>query len=88
MIAPPEPVEGPLLRPNDAAKYLGFGRSTYWRKVAEGALPRPIRLSTRVSGTPKGILDAFIASRDPATIAQREHEAKLDAYREALGMAS
>ena len=36
-----------VLRAKDAAAFLGIGPSTFWRWVAEGKLPRGIRLSAR-----------------------------------------
>ncbi len=33
-----------LLRDTDAAALLACSRSTFWRRVADGTLPRPIRL--------------------------------------------
>ncbi len=33
-----------LLRDTDAAKLLSCSRSTFWRRVADGTIPRPIKL--------------------------------------------
>jgi predicted DNA-binding transcriptional regulator AlpA len=33
-----------LLSDNTAAAWLGISRATFWRRVADGTLPRPIRL--------------------------------------------
>lgn len=33
-----------LLRDTDAAALLSCSRSTFWRRVADGTIPRPIRL--------------------------------------------
>jgi len=55
---------GPLLRPKQAAEYLGISVSTYYLRAAEGRLPDPKRLAAgmRVAGIPRPWLDAVIAA--------------------------
>lgn len=57
------PPTGPLLRPKQAAEYLGIGVATYYEHAANGTLPKPIQLSTgiKASGIPRPWLDAIIA---------------------------
>ncbi|ORJ24929.1 AlpA family phage regulatory protein [Rouxiella badensis] len=38
-----------MIRPKNLALLLGISESTIWRKVKNGTLPRPIKLSERVS---------------------------------------
>ena len=39
-----KPLETMLLADRDGAAMLGISRATFWRRVADGTLPRPIRL--------------------------------------------
>lgn len=52
---------GPILRPADAAAYLGISVPGYYDKAAKGALPAPLKLGGRASGVPRNWLDAVIA---------------------------
>lgn len=52
---------GPLLRPVDAAAYLGISISGYYEKAAKGSLPAPLKLGGQASGVPRPFLDAVIA---------------------------
>lgn len=54
----------PIIRPRDAAAYLGIGRSTLYRLIESGALPRPIRLSSQVTGWRMSTLESFIAKHE------------------------
>ncbi|RMD99403.1 MAG: AlpA family phage regulatory protein [Bacteroidetes bacterium] len=38
-----------MLRPAQLAELLGVSRSTIWRWVSEGRLPKPLKLSRRVT---------------------------------------
>jgi len=40
---------GRVLRAKDAAAFLGLGKSTFWRWVAVGRLPKGIHLSARAT---------------------------------------
>lgn len=51
---------GPILRPADAAAYLGISVQGYYEKAAKGALPVPLKLGGRASGVPRPWLDAII----------------------------
>lgn len=57
------PLEGPILRPTAAAKYLGISLSKYYVLVKEGDAPPLIKLCGRASGTPRGWLDKWLVSR-------------------------
>ena len=46
-ILPADP--GALIRPSEAAKYLGVGKSTLWRWIADGKIERPKKLSSKIS---------------------------------------
>lgn len=59
---------GPILRPADAAAYLGISVPGYYQKAAKGLLPTPIKLGGRTSGIPRPFLDAVIAQA--AAVAQ------------------
>ena len=52
---------GPLLRPGDAAAYLGISIQGYYERAAAGSLPVPLKISgRRASGVPRPWLDAVI----------------------------
>lgn len=53
---------GPILRPADAAAYLGLSVAGYYEKAAKGALPTPLKLGGRASGIPRPWLDAVIGN--------------------------
>lgn len=59
------PPIGPMLRPNEAARYLGITKPHLYRLANEGRLPRPFKLfgggSNAAAGIPKPWLDAIIA---------------------------
>lgn len=55
------PPTGPILRPADAAAYLGISVPGYYEKAAKGALPAPFKLGGRASGVPRPWLDAVIS---------------------------
>lgn len=57
---------GPIMRPADAAAYLGYSVAQFYALAAQGELPRPIKIGrghSGASGVPKGWLDAVIAAR-------------------------
>jgi len=63
------PPSGPLLRPKDAAAYLGYSTRWYYALAAKGDLPSPIRMAdgkTAASAVPRPWLDAVIAARAAA----------------------
>ena len=57
------PATGPMLRPSEAARYLGLSRSQYYAGATDGRFPEPISISARASGVPRAWLDAVIARR-------------------------
>lgn len=34
----------PLIRDGDAAGMLGCSKATFWRRVADGTIPRPVKI--------------------------------------------
>lgn len=60
------PATGPLLRPADAARYLGYrSRTHYYNLVHKGLVPKPIQIGpagTSAVGVPQPWLDAIIAA--------------------------
>jgi predicted DNA-binding transcriptional regulator AlpA len=57
------PACGPLLRTEDAARYLGLSRSYFHKLAARGDLPTPIKIGLKASGLPRPWLDAVISAR-------------------------
>lgn len=49
-----------VLRAQEAASYLGIAVSTFWRWVAQGKLPKGIRLSTRCTVWKREELDNYL----------------------------
>lgn len=58
-------LEGPLLRPKDAAAYIGVSKSTFYRMIGERLIPRPLRIIGNTTGFPKAWLDHFISTLEP-----------------------
>ena len=57
------PATGPLLRPMEAAQYLGFqSRGHYYALARQGRVPSPIHVGSRAAGIPRAWLDACIAA--------------------------
>lgn len=59
------PASGPLLRPTEAARYIGFSRATYYVLAKQGIVPPPIHIGVgdrSGAGVPKPWLDAVIAA--------------------------
>ncbi len=62
---PGEPAE--LMSDQSSAAWLGLSRATFWRRVADGTLPRPIRLGGRTlwqRSELRAIIDNLAAERD------------------------
>jgi predicted DNA-binding transcriptional regulator AlpA len=38
------PHTDPLIRDGDAAGMLGCSKATFWRRVADGTIPRPVKI--------------------------------------------
>ncbi|MCG5495642.1 helix-turn-helix transcriptional regulator [Ectothiorhodospira variabilis] len=60
----PLPQLDPVLRPRDAAEFLGIGKTSLYRLVAAGRLPRPIRLSAQSTGWRLSTLNAYLESAE------------------------
>ena len=62
--------EPALLRPVDAARYLGISRTTLWRLVRDDPdFPRPIRLRRRATAFRRTDLDEWVDRRAAETSA-------------------
>ncbi len=60
--------DDPILRPKDAADYLGLSKGTLYKLVRGGELPKPISVWGRVTGIRRSHLNAFLERRaDPRT---------------------
>ena len=56
----------PILRPAEAARYLGIGKSSLYRLVDLGQLPRAIRLTEQATGWRLSTLEGYLAQREEA----------------------
>ncbi len=54
----------PIVRPRDAAEYLGIGRSSLYRLIDSGDLPKPLRLTPQASGWRLSTLEEFLQERE------------------------
>ena len=52
-------VTDPLIRDGDADGMLGCSKATFWRRVADGTVPRPVKIGG-MSRWPKSEIDAVI----------------------------
>lgn len=50
----------PLIRDADAAVMLGCSKATFWRRVADGTIPRPVKIGG-MSRWPKSEIEQVIA---------------------------
>ena len=57
------PPRGPILKPTQAARYVGFSRSLMYAKIKLGCFPPVIKIGERSGGIPQNWLDAFIVGR-------------------------
>ncbi len=60
-----------FVRPTDAAALLGIGRTTLYKWVNQGRLPKPIRLSHRVAGWPRKTLLTWRDAQEGGPLAKR-----------------
>lgn len=51
------------IRPKRLAELLGVSEATIWRKAKNGTLPRPVKLSERVTAFDAVEINAWIKSR-------------------------
>lgn len=56
---------GPLLRPADAAAFLGVGQRCFYQMVEAGEVPAPFRIRPggKATAVPKSWLDAVVTAR-------------------------
>lgn len=52
-----------FIRINDVMKKTGLGKSTIWLWVKEGKLPKPIKLSPRITVWKEDSINAWINER-------------------------
>lgn len=55
-----------MMRPKHVAERLGVSIPTVWRWVGIGALPRPVKLSSRASAWRVSVIEAFVTEREQA----------------------
>ena len=58
-----KPVIGPVMRPKEAARYIGVSVSCFYSLIKSGEIPPLIKLTGRASGIPKPWLDAWLSLR-------------------------
>lgn len=56
-----ENTTAPLIRDGDAARLLGCSKATFWRRVADGTIPRPLKIGG-MSRWPQSEIQAVIDS--------------------------
>lgn len=56
-----------LLRMSAVTRFIGLGRSTIYRLMAESRFPTPVRLSTRAIAWRRSDLERWSAERPPAS---------------------
>lgn len=59
----------PLIRDSDAARMLGCSRATFWRRVADGTIPKPVKIggmSRWPTSEIVSVIDAAKAQREPS----------------------
>ena len=59
----------PLLKDSEAATMLGCSKSTLWRRVADGTVPRPVKIggmSRWLQSEIKAVIEQAIAQRNVA----------------------
>lgn len=54
---------GPILRPSEAAAYLGLSINSYYVEARIGRVPAPVKITSRATGIPRAWLDAVVADR-------------------------
>lgn len=57
----------PLLKDGEAATMLGCSKSTLWRRVSDGTIPRPVKIggmSRWLQSEIKAVIEQAIAKRD------------------------
>ncbi len=56
-----------MLRPKQAAAFLGLNVSTVYRMAQDGRLPRPIKITDRASGWRREDLQEYIDRQEQAS---------------------
>ncbi|KAB1078397.1 helix-turn-helix transcriptional regulator [Methylobacterium soli] len=59
-----------LIRRAEAAAFLSVGTSTLDRMIADGRLPRPLKISTRIVGWRESTLQAVLNLREAQACAK------------------
>jgi prophage regulatory protein len=60
--------EDRLLRINDALQIIPIGRSTFWKYVAEGKLPQPIRLGKSTFWRHSDLMEWIASQGSPVSL--------------------
>ena len=55
-----------VMRAAQAAQHLGIAKSTFWRWVYEGRVPRGTNITKRCTVWRREVLDAFLAKHESA----------------------
>ena len=55
-----------LIRPDELAEWLGVCRSTIWKWTRKGKLPRPIRISDKITAWKREDIEQWLADRPAA----------------------
>lgn len=59
-----EEKERGAMRAEDAAQYIGVSRTTLWRLVREGQIPKPLDVGSRTKVYRRNWLDAFLDRKE------------------------
>lgn len=59
-------VQGGALRAKDAAGFLGIARSTFWKWVADGRLPKGRKIGKRCTVWLRADIEAWLANTNKA----------------------
>ena len=54
----------PLFRDGDAAELLGCSKATFWRRVADGTIPRPLKIGGMSRWPASEIVAVIEAAKD------------------------
>lgn len=63
VMEPPAPGIDPLLRVDEGASLLSISVPTFWRRVADGTIPKPIKLGSASRWLQSEILEVIEAAK-------------------------
>ena len=67
-----------LIRPREAMRRCGIGRSTMWKLIKEGDYPKPVKITRRNIGFVEAEVDAWVRQRIAASRADASHKEEAD----------